>query len=178
MKEPKIVIVDYDPSWQETYQKEKQLILEVIGDYVLVIEHVGSTSIPYMAAKPVIDILVGVKTLRDAVHCIPKLEELGYEYLPGIESHVPNRRFFRKPPGEGKRTFQLHMKKYQGENWETQILFREYLRKHTETAREYEQMKKYMVKRFPNNEVAYGIGKEGFIFVILQRAKKEKKQKK
>ena len=70
------------------------------------------------------------------------------------------------------------MKKYQGENWETQILFREYLRKHTETAREYEQMKKYMVKRFPNNEVAYGIGKEGFIFVILQRAKKEKKQKK
>lgn len=64
----KVELVEYDPSWPEKFQREKQKIEEEIGKYVLAIEHIGSTAIPFMIAKPVIDIQIGVKTLRDAVH--------------------------------------------------------------------------------------------------------------
>jgi len=111
MTEEKVTLEPYDPTWPEKYQEEKKKILELIGQYVLAIEHIGSTAIPFIIAKPVIDIQVGVKTLRDAVHCIPRLEELGYKYLPEIESLEPNRRLFRKPP-EGEKQFYLHMWKY------------------------------------------------------------------
>ena len=102
MGKEKIELVEYDPSWPEKFQREKQKIMEAIGQDVLAIEHIGSTAIPFMIAKPVIDIQIGVKTLRDAVPCIPKLEKLGYKYLPEIESLTPKRRLFRKP-AEGKR---------------------------------------------------------------------------
>ncbi len=172
----KVELVEYDPSWPEKFQREKKKIMEAIGKYVVTIDHIGSTAIPFIIAKPVIDIQIGVKTLRDAVHCIPKLEKLGYEYLASIESLEPNRRLFRKP-AEGKKKYLLHMWEHQTEEWENFLLFRDYLREHTETAKEYEFVKKHMAKRFPENEVAYSIGKEGFIQVILQRAKKEKKEK-
>ena len=175
MTKEKITLVPYDAAWPEKFQKEKQEIMEAIGKYVLSIEHKGSTAIPYLIAKPIIDIQIGVKTLRNAVHCIPRLEELGYKYLPEIESLTPNRRLFRKP-AEGKKEFQIHMWKYQSEEWEEFLLFRDYLREHPEMAKEYEFVKKHMAKRFPENETAYSIGKEGFIQVIIQRTKKEKRK--
>lgn len=164
------------PGLRNFKEKKKKEIMEAIGKYVVTIDHIGSTAIPFIVAKPVIDIQIGVKTLRDAVHCIPKLEKLYYEYLASIESHVPNRRLFRKP-AEGKKKYQLHMWEHKTEEWENFLLFRDYLREHKETAKEYEFVKKHMAKRFPEEEVAYSIGKEGFIQVILQRAKKEKKKK-
>lgn len=175
MTKEKIKLVEYDPSWPEKFQREKQKIMEAIGQHVLAIEHVGSTAIPFIVAKPVIDIQIGVKTLRDAVPCIPKLEKLGYEYLSSIESLIPNRRLFSKRSG-GKKEFYIHMWQYQAEEWEEFLLFRDYLREHKETAKEYEFVKKHMAKRFPEEEVAYSIGKEGFIQVIIQRAKKEKRK--
>jgi GrpB-like predicted nucleotidyltransferase (UPF0157 family) len=175
MTKEKVTLVTYDASWPVKYQEEKQRIIEAIGKYVLAIEHIGSTAIPFMIAKPVIDIQVGLKSLRDAVHCIPKLEKLGYKYLPEIESIEPNRRLFRKP-SKGEKKYQIHMWKYQSEGWENFLLFRDYLQENSETSKEYEFVKKYMAKRFPENEVAYSIGKEGFIQVILRRAREESKR--
>jgi GrpB-like predicted nucleotidyltransferase (UPF0157 family) len=99
-----IVIEEYDPIWKTKYEKAKDKLLEIIDEFVVAIEHIGSTAIPGLASKPVIDILIGLRSLDDAEKCIPKLIEHEYEYVQEHEKVLPNRRFFRKPTkGLGKR---------------------------------------------------------------------------
>ncbi|MHA1125271.1 MAG: GrpB family protein [Candidatus Heimdallarchaeota archaeon] len=167
-----IILVGFDPKWAEKFKNEKEAIMERIGDYVLSIDHIGSTAIPNIVAKPVIDILIGIKSLNQSEKIIATMKELEYEYIEQIESHFPERRLFVKPPKDsGKRQFNVHIWEHKSEGWEEMLLFRDYLLVHPETAKEYEFVKKYMAKRFPNNEIAYSIGKEGFMQVILLRAK-------
>jgi len=168
----KVTLVGFDPKWAEKFKDEKEYIIEKINEFILSIDHIGSTAIPYIVAKPVIDILIGIKSLNQSEKIITSMKELGYEYLDSIESLFPERRLFVKPPiKEGKRQFNVHIWEHQSTGWKEMLLFRDYLLTHPETAREYEFVKKYMAKRFPNNEIAYSIGKEGYMQVILRRAK-------
>ncbi len=170
-----IVLVGFDPKWAEKFKEEKEAIMERIGKFVLSIDHIGSTAIPNIVAKPVIDILIGIKSLDQSDEIITAMQNVGYEYLESIESHFPERRLFVKPPtNKEKRLFNVHIWEHQSKGWEEMLSFRDYLLAHPETAKEYEYVKKHMAKRFPNNEVAYSIGKEGFMQVILLRAKKLK----
>ncbi|MHA1354359.1 MAG: GrpB family protein, partial [Candidatus Heimdallarchaeota archaeon] len=97
-----VIIEEYTSQWIELFEKEKKLILSTIGQYIDCIEHSGSTS----ASKPIIDIAIGLRSLDDAVHCIPLMEKLDYQYVPEYEDELPMRRYFRKPPnGSGQRKY-------------------------------------------------------------------------
>lgn len=82
-------VVDYDPRWLELYAEERTRVIGAIGPWLAGIEHIGSTAVPGLAAKPIIDILAGLRTLDDARPCIPRLEAIGYEYVPEYEKELP-----------------------------------------------------------------------------------------
>ena len=111
-----IHLADYDPHWPQLFEEERTRLQAAIGERVADIQHVGSTSIPGIAAKPIIDIAVHLRSLIDALYCITPLTELGYECLG--EFGIPGRIYFRKPtdsplPGQSHdglgRTHQVHM---------------------------------------------------------------------
>jgi GrpB-like predicted nucleotidyltransferase (UPF0157 family) len=127
-----VVLVPYDEAWPSLFVEERVRIERALGSWVEAIEHVGSTAVPGLTAKPILDIMVGVSSLRDAKRCIGPLEQLGYEYRG--EAGVPGRLFFRK--GNPK-THHLHVTEIGSEFWERHPVFRDYLRAHPETARNY-----------------------------------------
>ncbi|NHJ04763.1 MAG: GrpB family protein [Candidatus Heimdallarchaeota archaeon] len=169
-----VIIVEYNPKWKSIFESEKEILLDSIGEYIQQIEHIGSTAITGLAAKPIIDILVGVETITKAEKCIPILEELNYQYVPEFEAELPERRYFRKPPrGFGKRKFHLHMVETTSYFWKRQLLFREYLSTHSQTRDEYTQLKKDLSVKYRNDRVAYTNSKTDFILKILEKAQKE-----
>ena len=89
-----ILVVDYDPQWPILFEQEKERIIAAVGRFLLMVEHIGSTSVPGLAAKPVIDIGVGIRSLADASVLIPYIERLAYVYEPALEQLLPERRFF------------------------------------------------------------------------------------
>lgn len=165
-------VVDYDPRWPQIYEDERARILSAIGPWVAGIEHVGSTAIPGLAAKPIIDILVGLKTLSDAVHCIPRLQAVGYEYVPEYEKEVPERRYFRKGPLEN-RTHHVHMVEKGSDFWVKHLRFRDHLRDHPEDARRYERLKRELAARFTDDRDLYTESKTDLVESIVQRAAEE-----
>jgi GrpB-like predicted nucleotidyltransferase (UPF0157 family) len=165
-----IAIVDYDPRWPGLYLDERARILAVIGPRVAAIEHVGSTSVPGLAAKPVIDIMVGVSTLADADACIEPIERLGYVYVPEYEDEIPDRRYFKKLLGDGRHTHHVHVVEVASPFWDDHLLFRDYLRAHPETAWDYEQVKRALAPHFASDN-DYSLAKTDFITQVLERAR-------
>ncbi len=165
-------VVDYDPRWPRIYEAERARILEAIGPWVAGIDHVGSTAVPNLAAKPIIDILVGLRTLADAVHCIPRLQAIGYEYVPEYEDELPDRRYFRKGPA-ANRTHHLHMVERDSDFWAKHLLFRDYLRDHPDEARRYEALKRELAVRFTDDRDAYTESKTEFVESVVRRAAAE-----
>jgi GrpB-like predicted nucleotidyltransferase (UPF0157 family) len=160
--------VDYDATWPRQFEEEKRRILGAISRYVAAVEHVGSTSVPGLAAKPIVDILVGLRSLSDATSCINPLKGLGYEYVPEFEAELPERRYFRRVVPR-PRTHHIHMVETTSEFWRRHLLFRDYLRAQPEDARAYELLKRDLVSRF---EVGrdYAAAKSVFISAILDKA--------
>ncbi len=133
------------------------------------LEHVGSTAVPGLAAKPILDILAGLRVLSDARACIPRLEAIGYEYVPEYEDRLPERRYFRKGPLEN-RTHHLHMVEIGSDFWTSHVRFRKYLRGHPEAAREYEALKRDLAAAHAGDRDLYTESKADFILSILVRA--------
>jgi GrpB-like predicted nucleotidyltransferase (UPF0157 family) len=165
-----IVIVDYNPRWPIMYEEEKALILGAIGHIIADIEHIGSTSVPWLGAKPIIDIMIGLHRLDDAVECIPRLEGIGYTYVPEFEARVPERRFFRKGP-DAARSHHIHMVERASAFWADHILFRNYMRTHEEDAMLYLLLKKELAARFGSNRQGYNDAKASFVEAILSKAR-------
>ena len=122
-----VKLLPYEKKWCEFYAKEESLLLDTIRNYIVAIEHIGSTSIPDIYAKPVIDIAIGIKDLPIGTLCISPLAGIGYEYKG--EAGVPDRHFFVKG-SEKCRTHYLNIEELNGINWKNHILFRDYLRNH------------------------------------------------
>jgi GrpB-like predicted nucleotidyltransferase (UPF0157 family) len=174
----RILIADYDPVWPLLFEDERQRLQAAIGEWAVAIEHVGSTAVPGLAAKPIIDIGVALRSFEDALHCITPLFELGYQCLG--EYGIPGRIFFRKLtdaplPGQSHhgiaRTHHVHM--YQQDHYEfvQQTLFRDYIRSHPAAAREYEQVKRRLAEDHSDmNE--YAMAKSNFVQDILAKARK------
>ncbi len=101
MKSP-VKIPEYGPQWPWLFEMERHLILRAIGHIIVRIEHISSTAVPSLGAKPTIDIMVAINHLNDSDRCIDPLQRIGYEYQPEHETSTPQRRFFRKgePPKE------------------------------------------------------------------------------
>ena len=164
-------IVDYSPRWPVLYEEEKNKILGVIGHKVVEIEHIGSTAVPGLGAKPIIDIMAGVSRLADAEECIEPLQSIGYEYVPEYKVEIPERRYFRKGPVTAHR--HLHMVEVVSEFWKRHLLFRDYLRVHPEVASEYLALKKDLAARYGTERNSYTEAKTTFIEQVVGRARAE-----
>jgi GrpB-like predicted nucleotidyltransferase (UPF0157 family) len=159
---------DYDPKWSENFAVEADLIAEALGEQVVEVKHVGSTSIPGLRAKPIIDILVAVEEFAPLDDYSRQLEPLGYFHHP--HDAEDERLFFWKGT---PRTHHLHIVEFM--TWEHQrhLVFRDYLRAHPEMAEWYEQVKQELSLIFKGNRPAYTKGKTAFIKTIMARAVEE-----
>ncbi len=164
-----IVVVEYDPDWVRQYEAERTLILQIIGEHVAAIEHMGSTAVPGLAAKPIIDILLGVRALGEAPACIQPLANIGYEYVPEYETSIPERRYFHKGPPQA-RTHHLHMVEVTSEFWKRQLAFRDYLRAHPAVAREYAELKQALAVQYKWDRSGYTDAKSAFVQAVLAKA--------
>ncbi len=172
-----VVISDYDDSWPAQFEEEKELLEGAIGEIVTSIEHIGSTSIPGLAAKPVIDLMVGVRTLDDAEECIAPIEKLGYIYVPEFEGTMPERRYFRRTAANGSTTHQLHMVTEPGAFWQRHIEFCDYLRAHPKVSVEYSKLKRTLAESFGTDRHGYTIAKGDFIRRVERKAQQWARKK-
>lgn len=156
-----IVVVEYDPSWPQIFEKDKAAILRSLGPLVRGIEHIGSTAVRGLAAKPIVDMLLGVDA-DDLDSIIEPLVEIGYEYIPDWEISMPMRRYFRRLTPDGTHTHHLHAVPYRGEFWRRDVAFRDYLRTHPEKAREYGDMKKRLAQQHQGS-IDYTFAKTEFV---------------
>lgn len=161
-----IQLSPYESGWQILFFEERDRLQANIGGYVLDIQHIGSTSIPGMLAKPILDIGIAVTNFEEAARCIPPMEKLGYTYKG--ENGIPRRHYFVK--GD-PRTHHVHMVEIESEEWRSNLLFRDYLIKNPETAREYARLKQELAKQFATEREAYQAGKDGFIKAVLYKAR-------
>jgi len=163
---------EYNPEWNDLFKEEKELLLQTFGDRIIAIEHIGSTAIPRLPAKPIIDINVAVPSLDDINDFITKLQELGYEYIP--ERRFSDRQFFPKGPSE-KRTHHLNLVEITSETgWKNQLLFRDYLQRHIEVKNEYAKLKKELAEKYAGNRDEYTERKSKFVIEIISKAKNDK----
>jgi GrpB-like predicted nucleotidyltransferase (UPF0157 family) len=171
-----VSIMPYNSDWPRMFEREKFHLLnclprELIGR----IEHFGSTAIPGLFAKPIIDILVEVASLEETKKKIaPVLESQGYDYFwrPSFGDDVPPfYAWFIKRDTRGDRTHHIHMVERDFEHWD-RLFFRDYLIEHPDLAKEYQNLKLRLAKDHPKDRVAYTNGKTEFIVRITERAKK------
>jgi NAD-dependent deacetylase len=131
-----VVIAEYDSTWPALFAEEAKAVERAFGD-VVAVEHVGSTAVPGLAAKPVIDMLVGLESLELGTERVRAMEALGYEFFG--ELGLPGRLYFRKGPSES--THHVHAVEWDGHQWHRHVAFRDYLRAHPEEARRYAERK-------------------------------------
>ncbi len=172
-----IEIVPYDPLWPGLFLREKEHLEACLPrDLILRIEHFGSTAVPGLAAKPIIDMLVEVADLGATRERIaPVLESLGYDYFwrPTFGDDGPPfyAWFIKRNPSNGARTHHIHMVESSfSEHWE-RLLFRDYLIAHPETASRYEALKISLAAASPRDRAAYTRGKTAFIARVTGQAK-------
>ena len=160
-------VVDYDPAWARLFEEERERLEPVLAPWLSGgIHHVGSTSVPGLAAKPVIDILAGVRSLEESRAAIEPLKALSYCWAP-FEEEVMN--WFCKPSPE-HRTHHLHLMVMGSEAWREELLFRDVLRTEPETARDYADLKRRLAAEFMHDREAYTRAKTEFVLGVLARA--------
>ena len=173
-----VAVVPYDPRWPELFRQEKERLLALpCGGLIRRVEHFGSTAVPGLAAKPVVDMLVEVADLqatRDRI--APLLEGWGYDYFwratHGEDGPPFYAWFIRRDKPGGPRTHHVHMVEgHFAEHWD-RLLFRDYLIAHPEAAAEYQRLKMRLASDYPNDRVAYTRGKTEFVVRVTERARR------
>lgn len=175
MNKPTIAPVNlepYDPNWVNKFEQEKVIILSVLDSVPVTIEHIGSTSIPGMVAKPEIDILIGVSDITDVMPCVKKFKSISYMYYPRFEEFEPMRRYFRKSDGIVP-LVHVHAYEVSSEEYNERIMFRDYLRDHPDTAKAYTAHKKLLVAAGGDDRGAYSDAKTIFVSDIIKMIRKE-----
>jgi GrpB-like predicted nucleotidyltransferase (UPF0157 family) len=162
-----VTIVDYDLAWPERFQAESARIMAATRGLIVTIEHFGSTSVPGLAAKPIIDLLAGVMALADADQAIAPIESLGYIYVPQYEDIFPERRYFRRTDGE-RPTHHLHVVEIGSDFWERHLRFRDLLRADPELAGRYAALKRELAARYGRDRVGYTDAKTEFIEAAMK----------
>jgi GrpB-like predicted nucleotidyltransferase (UPF0157 family) len=164
----RIEIVEYDASWPLLYVQERARIVAQLGEMIESIEHIGSTSVPGLSAKPIIDILVTVASLGPVDPYIEKLSSLGYTFFP-VLGNAERYAFGKGIP----HTHHLHIVEHGGEGHILPLAFRDYLRTHPEAAQQYDALKRVLADRFHHDRQAYNQAKTDFIRSIETRARGE-----
>jgi GrpB-like predicted nucleotidyltransferase (UPF0157 family) len=169
MVEP-VIIVPFDPNWKNLFEQEREEIIVQIGEYIQDIQHMGSTSVEGLAAKPIIDIMIGIGSLDEARHCIRPLEVMGYEYVPEFEKDLPMRRYLRKSKN-GIRTHHIHMVERSSDFWNKHIAFRDILRSNISIRDEYAALKYHLSEVYRVDREGYTDAKTDFIETALSSHK-------
>lgn len=156
-----VEVVPHDPQWRAAFESESAVLRAVLGDNVVAIHHIGSTAIPGIYAKPVIDILVELKDVAALDGLSTRMEELGYEVMG--EFGLPGRRYFRKDSEAGKRTHQIHAFKAGTSQANRHLAFRDYLNDHPVEARAYSDLKRRLAAEHLYSMNDYIDGKDAFI---------------
>jgi GrpB-like predicted nucleotidyltransferase (UPF0157 family) len=165
LKKGFVELQPHNEHWHRLFAEEKARLQQAIGERVVAVEHVGSTSICGISAKPVLDIAVAVEKFSDGEKCVRPLENLGYQYRG--EHGIAGRHYFVK--GE-PRTHHLHMVELNSDFWRSQLIFRDCLLRNATVAGEYEKLKKDLARKHFQNREAYLAGKSEFIEKVLQDA--------
>ncbi|APR05005.1 GrpB family protein [Thauera chlorobenzoica] len=171
----RIEIQPYDPGWPAAFAAEAARLRALLAPGLIGrIEHFGSTAVPGLAAKPIVDMLMEVRSLEDvAVHIAPALQGEGYEYfwrarepgLPGIAYA-----WFIRRDARGRRTHHIHCLVADAPEWE-RLLLRDYLRAHPEVARAYGELKQRIAREHPDDRLAYARAKTDFIERVMRAAR-------
>jgi GrpB-like predicted nucleotidyltransferase (UPF0157 family) len=161
-----IRIVAYDPSWPARFAAERQLVVATLGGRIREVQHVGSTAVFGLAAKPIIDIMVGVNDLEAAAPCIDLLAGLDYCYAP----YRPEVMHWFCKPSPSRRTHHLYLIEQGSPEWRARLGFRDFLRAHPETAAEYESLKRRLAALYANDREQYTDGKGEFVRHVLRLA--------
>jgi GrpB-like predicted nucleotidyltransferase (UPF0157 family) len=166
-----IVLVGYDPRWPSMAADEIARLRAAAGPSLVALEHVGSTSVPGLVAKPVVDLLGGVDALDDAVSLVPRIVAAGYEYVDKYEDELPRRRYFRRVTA-GVRSHHVHLVEAGSWFWNDHLLFRDHLRADADASARYVAIKRELAARFRDDRERYTMGKSDFISAALSEARR------
>ncbi|UKS57263.1 GrpB family protein [Exiguobacterium acetylicum] len=161
-----VIVLPYQSEWESEYAREAKRLQDVFGARLHRIHHMGSTSVPGLAAKPIIDILPVVNSLDEIEQFNESMEALGYEAKG--EFGMPGRRYFRK--GGDERTHHIHLYAVGNPEIERHLVFRDYLRAHPEEANAYGTLKEQLAATYPYDIEAYIAGKDAFVKELEHRA--------
>lgn len=165
--DPAIRIVDYDPRWPVVFQREAVEIRATLGEIAVRIDHVGSTAVPGMASKPIIDINISVRDMEPVDAYRAPLETLGYLFVPVPDS--PDLHFFGKPVTR-PRTHHVHVCEAGSYEERVHLMSRDYLIAHPAEAAHYADVKRAVAGRHPGDRLAYIAAKEPLVLEIRDRA--------
>jgi GrpB-like predicted nucleotidyltransferase (UPF0157 family) len=154
--------MQWNPDWPAAFEAEAVRIMTACGKAILSIEHIGSTSIPGIAAKPIVDLMAATETLQAAEALEPVLAKLGYEYVSRFNHLIPERRYYRRPLTL-PRTHHLHITTFDSNFWIEHLRFRDALRADDRLRDEYEELKRQLSDRYADDIDAYTDGKTAFI---------------
>jgi GrpB-like predicted nucleotidyltransferase (UPF0157 family) len=163
------ILVDYDPSWEVAFIEERKRLARVLGEVAKGIEHYGSTSVPGMRAKPILDILVGVSPLDNWAKCKNPLESLGYDYL--ANAGVPGHHIFGRGRDSTERTHLVHVVEFLGDNWSGNLALRDALRRDESLREAYLQVKERAAAASPEGRPRYTELKGPFLAQVKARLK-------
>jgi GrpB-like predicted nucleotidyltransferase (UPF0157 family) len=162
-----VVVIPHDPRWARIFEEEAPAVAAGLGPQLVQIHHVGSTSIPGIYAKPVVDMLAEVRSIEDVDPRNEAMASLGYEAKG--EYGIEGRRYFRKSTPEGVRAFHLHVFQESSPHSQRMLAFRDYLRAHSDAASSYSDLKRRLVSR-PIDSDAYVSGKDALVKALEQDA--------
>ena len=155
-----VEIVDYRPAWAEIFERERAAIIETCSPWVMEVHHVGSTSVPGLAAKPILDIMPVVASPDDGENAVEPMTALGYRYRG--ENGLPGRFYFDKIV-DGRTVVHCHMYPQDHSDVRKLVAFRDRLRTDRETASEYERLKRELASKYRDDRESYTDGKGAFV---------------
>jgi GrpB-like predicted nucleotidyltransferase (UPF0157 family) len=161
-----VEVIPYDERWTSMYEEEAHKLRLIFGEQLVAIYHIGSTSVPGLEAKPIIDIMPVVKDIKLVDEFNQSMQKIGYE--PKGENGIPGRRYFQK--GGDNRTHHVHVYQVGSLHIERHLAFRDYLRTHPIKAKQYGYLKRKLAQEFPHDIGSYIDGKEHLVMKIEQQA--------
>jgi GrpB-like predicted nucleotidyltransferase (UPF0157 family) len=164
----KVEVVPHDPRWRDAFEAEAKHVAAALGENLVAIHHIGSTAIPNIYAKPVVDLLVEVGDVAEVDERSSAMQSLGYEVMG--EYGIPGRRYFRKDNQEGIRTHNLHAFEAGSAEAVRHLAFRDYMIAHPAEAQMYSELKRTLADEHPQSMDGYMDGKDGFIKEMDRRA--------
>lgn len=165
----RIVIVDHSPQWARSFESARSLVEPLLAEHLVrPVEHIGSTSVPGLPAKPIIDMLAVVSSYEAVASSLPALADVGWVAAPE-PGDIEQRRWSWCAPSVARRTYHLHVVEESSDGWPTWLGFRDHLRTNAEDREAYAALKRRLSSAGDTDRVAYRAGKAPFIASVLNR---------